>query len=78
MADAREYKRVISASSAERSARDLHVYTRDIARANGAQIAATMRETSRHRHRGVSNPPGRPRDRTSLKIGGLLTPPLHQ
>ena len=32
------------------------VYTRDNARANGAQIAATMRETSRHRHRGVSNP----------------------
>ncbi len=54
------------------------VYTRDIAHANAAQIAATMHETSRQRHRGVSNPPGRPRDRTSLKVGGLLTPPLHQ
>jgi hypothetical protein len=32
----------------------------------------------RHRHRGVSNPPGRPRDRTGRTIGGLLTPPLHQ
>src|SRR5262245_36942762 len=27
---------------------------------------------------GVSNPPGRPRDRTGRRIGGLLTPPLHQ
>ena len=33
---------------------------------------------SRHRHRGVSNPPGRPRDGQSAKWGGLLTPPLHQ
>ena len=30
----------------------------------------------RHRYRGVEQPPGRPRDRTGRKIGGLLTPPL--
>jgi hypothetical protein len=32
----------------------------------------------RHRYRGVSNPPGRPRARTGRRIGGLLTPPFHQ
>jgi hypothetical protein len=51
-------------------------YARDNARANDAQISRARREKSRHQHRGVSNPPGRPRGDTGDKPGGLLTPPL--
>jgi hypothetical protein len=76
MDEQREYGRKIGVESAARPARDLQRERSGNARENGAQIAGAFRERSRHRQRGVSNPPGRPRDGTGLKAGGLLTPPL--
>jgi hypothetical protein len=49
-------------------------YASDNALANGAQITHRFDGGLRHQQRGVSNPPGRPRDRTGGKSGGLLTP----
>ena len=51
-------------------------YATDNALANGAQITRRFDGGLRHRHRGVSNPPGRPRDGSRRRTGGLLTPPL--
>jgi hypothetical protein len=77
MGEQREYGRTIRVESAARPTRDPQRERIGNARANGAQIAGAFRERSRHRHRGVSNPPGRPRDGSGLKAGGLLTPPLN-
>jgi hypothetical protein len=53
-------------------------YATNNALANDAQITRRFDGGLRHRHRGVSNPPGRPRDGSRRRTGGLLTPPLHQ
>ena len=41
----------------------------------GRSPTRSTRETSRHRHRGVSNPPGRPRDGMAVKVVGVAHAP---
>ena len=53
-------------------------YATNNALANEAQITRPFDGGLRRRHRGVSNPPGRPRDGSRRRTGGLLTPPLYQ
>ena len=76
MADATEYgnrnqRRKCSAfraRSAMSTQRTTHV-------ANGAQIAHRFDGGLRHRHRGVSNPPGRPRDGSRPQNRGVAHAP---
>ena len=76
MADRRRVRREISVEkySAFRDA-ICGEFARDNTRAFGAQITATNARAFRHGHRGVSNPPGRPRDRAGRRNRGVAHAP---
>jgi hypothetical protein len=62
-----------SVSKAQRVPRAIcNEYETDKALVIGAHFTRGFVGGSRHRHRGVSNPPGRPRDGSRRRTGGLL------
>lgn len=78
MADATSTETEISVESTVHSVRDLRRVRNEQRTRKRAQITRRFNGGLRHRHRRVSNPPGRPRDGSRRRTGGLLTPPLHQ